>query len=98
MNIVIMNLKKTRMMILDRISKHLLKVSLNIKMSKEAPKEECNSHRTNQIKNFNFTEAMKANKKDQIPLRRTSFKLKKRKKDQITSILETIVLVFPNFP
>jgi hypothetical protein len=98
MNIVIMSFKKMmKTMTLDQILKHLLKLKLNIKMSSEALREGFSSLKTSQIKNSNFMEAMKANKKDRTLLNKTLFKLKKKMKDRRTSILETTVLVFLNF-
>jgi hypothetical protein len=68
-----------------------------MKMNKEVPKEEFNSLKTNQTKNFNFMEVMKVNKKDQTLLKRTLFKLRRKKKDQITLILVIIAQAFLNF-
>jgi hypothetical protein len=68
-----------------------------MKMNKEVLKEEFNSLKTNQTKNFNFMEVMKVNKKDQTLLKRTLFRLRRKKKDQITLILVIIAQAFLNF-
>jgi hypothetical protein len=66
-------------------------------MNKEVLKEEFNSLKTNQTKNFNFMEVMKVNKKDQTLLKRILFKLRRKKKDQITLILVIIAQASLNF-
>ncbi len=86
MNIAIMNSTKMNRMILAQIIKDHLKQNLNMKINKEVLKEEFNSLKTNQTKNFNFMEVMKVNKKDQTLLKRTLFKLRRKKKDQIILI------------
>lgn len=65
--------------------------------SKEVLRERLNFLKINLIKNFNFMEAMKENKKNLIPLNKILYKENKKNKNLIMLTLEIIAQVFLNF-